>query len=212
MTPPGQCMPMSRTKYSVLEHPFRGLPLSSTETQISDVVVLQMTHTNQAGGTKSTKRDVLWVECKAPSKDQPYQWNNVMEEAVARLNVAHPTRSLFLILNVGLEWIMFYWDPINPAPAGQHLRLVDASGRHHWDVDPRMRLVQAAGIQYTVGEDPITNGVIYPDRAKTIDCITTDVSNGQPVLKYQNDLIFLEQCLVHISGANFVGNNDPSFV
>lgn len=171
-----------------------------------------MINTNQAGGTQKTKRDALWVECKAPSKDQPYQWNNVLDEAVTRLHVAHSTRNIFLILNVGLEWIMLYWDPQNPAPAGQNLRLVDAQGRPRWDVDRRVRPIQAAGLQYTFGGDPITNGVIYPDRAKTIDCITTAVANGQMVLAYQNDLVFLEQCLVQIAGANFQGNNDPTFV
>lgn len=135
-----------------------------------------------------------------------------MDEAVTRLNVAHSVRNFFLILNVGLEWMIFYWDPTNPAPPGQHLRIVDGSGRNLWDVDPGVRPVQTTGLQFILGGYPITNGAIYTDRAKTINCYSTAVSGGQPVLRYQNDLNFLEHCLMHIGGANFAGNNDPSFV
>jgi hypothetical protein len=177
-----------------------------------DFLVLERLHTiTPPTPCQVSKRDMFWVECKASSQDKPHQWSNAIEEAVERLNAAHPDRNIYLILNVGLKWIIFYWNPTNPAAAGQNLHIMDAAGQPRWSVDPRVRPAQNGGIQFIFGGDPITNGIIHTERAKTIDCITTDLSGGQTVLKYQNDLTFLENCLAHIGGANFVGQNDPSF-
>ncbi|KAH8788349.1 hypothetical protein F5883DRAFT_514081 [Diaporthe sp. PMI_573] len=167
--------------------------LASPSLQMLDFLVLEKLHTiTPPTPCQVSKRDMLWVECKASSQAKPHQWSNAIEEAVERLNAAHPDRNIYLILNVGLKWIIFYWNPTNPAAAGQNLHIMDAAGQPRWSVDPRVRPAQNGGIQFIFGGDPITNG-------------------GQTVLKYQNDLTFLENCLAHIGGANFVGQNDPSF-
>lgn len=93
--------------------------------------------------------------------------------------------------------------------------MMDATGHEQKlrDVSPSVSPVETAGtgIQVGRGEDLIENGIIYTDRAKTIDCITTTVVNGDTVLKYQDDLIFLEHCLLNMTGEKFVGDNESDF-
>lgn len=43
---------------------------------------------------RSVKRDILWVECKAPNHDSPGLWADLMLEAVERLEDAHPDRNV----------------------------------------------------------------------------------------------------------------------
>lgn len=134
------------------------------------------------------KRDIIWVECKASSGNQPGDWSEVMSDAIAKLHSAHPTRSLYLILNVGTEWLIFYWDPTNPAPAGEQMRMTDADGTTIWDVDPRAR--PPPGINaYHIGPDNVVNTTL----ARSLDCFTMTQVAKQPKLAYQNDLDFLEQ-------------------
>lgn len=138
-----------------------------------------------------------------------------MEQAVTRLNRLHPTQKVYFILSLGLRWMMFCWDPLNPAPSGKNLRMMDASGHEQKprDIDPCVRPVQTAGVTQVIhGQDLIENGMIYTDRAKTTDCITTAIVNGETVLKYQDDLNFLEHCLLHVAGVKFVGDNESDYI
>lgn len=133
-------------------------------------------------------RDIIWVECKASSGDQVGDWKEVMSDAVGKLHSAHPTGPLYLILNVGTEWLIFYWDPTNPAPAGEQLRMVADDGTTVWDVDPRVR--PAPGINaYHIGPDNVVNTTL----ARSLDCFSMILALSQPKLAYQNDLDFLEE-------------------
>lgn len=106
--------------------------------------------------------------------------------------------------------MLFDWNPLNPAPSEQKLRMIYTLGQKLQEVDPRVRPVQTAG-NSVHGGDLIENGVIYTYRAKTMVCISTAVVNGRRVLEYQRDLYFFEHCLAHVAGGQFVGNDDPSF-
>ncbi len=59
------------------------------------------------------RRDFLWVECESADKDTPDGWKDFIGEAVTRLDSAHPTRELFVVLAIGLKWIYLAWDPLN---------------------------------------------------------------------------------------------------
>ncbi|KAF2258232.1 hypothetical protein CC78DRAFT_479405, partial [Lojkania enalia] len=52
------------------------------------------------------KRDYLWVECKKATLDRPSSWKNVLEEAVIRLNSAHPNLNVFLIIAIGTKCML----------------------------------------------------------------------------------------------------------
>ncbi|KAK4222178.1 hypothetical protein QBC38DRAFT_375613, partial [Podospora fimiseda] len=54
-----------------------------------------------------------------------------------RLDSSHYQRQLILILAVGIYWLPFLWDPISPAPVGQHLQVLQHNGIP--DIDPRFR-------------------------------------------------------------------------
>ncbi|KAH8756336.1 hypothetical protein F5883DRAFT_468673, partial [Diaporthe sp. PMI_573] len=163
---PGQVPPNQSTFYDVIVQPYRGIPLDDNWKTRPDVVTVRIHQAIQLQGGQVTEvnRDLIWVECKAPSKDQPSEWKKVMNEAVKRLDMAHPTRPLFLILNVGLKWLIFYWNPTNPAVAGQHLRIINAAGTEAWDVDPRIHA--PPGIN---GGHIDQNNVIHATRAKSLD-------------------------------------------
>ncbi|KAG8169390.1 hypothetical protein KVR01_000135 [Diaporthe batatas] len=204
---PNQLATGRATMYHVLVQAYRGLPADENHLKKPDAVTVQVDHVVQAGalgGYDEFKRDVLWVECKAPSKDKPGEWNVVMREAVARLHVAHNTRRLYIILNVGLEWLPFYWDPINP---GNALTIKASAGHQDFPVDPRIRPTP----NFPTGHIG-ANGVIHTNLAKTLDCFTTTTTPQGTFLAYQNDLNDLEAFLQVVMTHNgYNGLNDPSF-
>lgn len=208
---PGQVPPNQSTFYDVVVQPYRGIPLDDNWKTRPDVVTVRIHQAiqQQGGQVAKVNRDLISVECKAPSKDQPSEWKNVMNKAVKRLDMTHRTISLFLILNVGLKWLIFYWNPTNPAVAGQHLRIINAAGTETWDVDPRIHA--PPGIN---GDHIDQNNVIHATRAKSLDCFSlTQQAGGLPVLAYQNDLNFLENCVnVMMNHQGYVGWNNPEFV
>lgn len=52
-------------------------------------------------------RDFLWIECKAAMEDTPSRWKNALVEAATRLDTAHLTRAVFLIIAIGWKTINF---------------------------------------------------------------------------------------------------------
>lgn len=204
---PGQVPPSQSAFYDVTVHPYHGPPLGLNCKTRPDVVTARILQTFQQGGqVDEVKRDIIWVECKPPEEDQPNEWSLIMDEATDRLHVAHPTRSLWLILNIGLKWLIFYWDPANPAAAGQNLRIINAADTETWGVDPRIRPPPGIDAGYID-----QNNVVHVTQANTLDCFSlTQQGGGPPVLAYQNDLNFLENCIdiiMHHQG--YVGWNDP---
>lgn len=180
--------PSQGTYYDVIVQPYRGIPMAANWKHRPDVVTVRINHVIQMPAVTELKRDILWVECKAPSRDRPSEWKEVMREAVTRLNVAHPTNELFLILNVGMEWMIFYWDPINPLPAGQELTITSHAANTTWPMDPRVHPPP------NIPAGHITNRSIDTTRAKTLDCFTlTQNANNQTVLAHQADLNFLSR-------------------
>lgn len=198
--------PSQGTYYDVIVQPYEGIPTAVSWRHTPDVATVRVNHVIQVPAVTRHKRDILWVECKAPSEDQPSDWRDVMREAVTRLSVIHPTTELFFILNVGMEWMVFYWDPTNPLPAGQELTITSHAASMTWTMDPRVRPPP------NIPSDHITNRSIATTRAKTLDCFTlAQNADNQMVFAHQADLDFLEQIIITVANHHYTGQNDPFF-
>ncbi|KAJ2898297.1 uncharacterized protein MKZ38_004022 [Zalerion maritima] len=118
----------NKKQYQILREAYRGLPPAAPYGVKPDVIVVRLQNIQQLPGQppQSNERDILWIECKAPSLDVPHEWNRVLNEAVGRLDVAHPTRRVYLILAIGLKWMPFLWDPVAPTlnPQGSPLNIL----------------------------------------------------------------------------------------
>jgi hypothetical protein len=168
-----------------------------------DVIVIRVTVAQP--GTE-VARDVLWVECKAPIHRRPHGWNMVMREAVDRLEVAHPDRNIFLILAIGIEWMMFEWVPTNLGASP--LQIIAHNQNEAWDVDPRIRLVAAAGPNFLIQTNPNRPpDLIDTSGAHSLDYWTMD-STGQRPLNLAS-MQRLEACLAHVQGAQYNGPANP---
>ncbi|KAI3392197.1 hypothetical protein diail_6088, partial [Diaporthe ilicicola] len=100
-------------------------PESDPGDKIPDVVTsqrkriqtVQMRTLGSGSGAGQThnKRDIVWVECKAPNLGKAQNWNQLMGQIIDRLMVAHGTpatqpdglgqRKVYFILATGLKWM-----------------------------------------------------------------------------------------------------------
>lgn len=147
--------------------------------------------------------NILLVKCNPPKGDAiQSQWISAMQTTEAHLGAAYQDRPLYFILAVGLHWLPFYWDPIDPRPAGQVLKMKedgaevecggkDASGWYF--VVPEVRPPPGVDAGHVDAD-----GVVRTDRARSLDCITVVeplVAGEMPRLANQADLDFLEEFL-----------------
>lgn len=180
-------------KYLVRREAHRELPPAAASTHRPDVAVVEI-GTPQPGPDwllRSKKRDILWVECKAPDADQPRVWRDVLNEAAERLSHAHPDRNVWLIVASGLEWMVFYWDP--NALRAQPLQIKSANGQELWSLDPRINVAPVAGQRHYDVANPT---IINTAAANSLDFWTMSPPNAQGEVLPQNlgsCLLFLEQ-------------------
>ncbi|KAI9152175.1 hypothetical protein HJFPF1_09400 [Paramyrothecium foliicola] len=102
--------------YRITRESYRGQPPTRPDSQKPDVLVTRaIQNAPVAPGQRPTvlNREILLIECKAAGHIASHGWKTVMEEAVTRLNDAHPTRALFVLLAVGMFWLPFAWEPQN---------------------------------------------------------------------------------------------------
>lgn len=152
------------------------------------------------------RRDILWVECKAPSHDAPNEWNAVIKEATERLAIAHPTRNVWLILATGLKWIVLYWNPLAP-PLNPPLAVLKAVGNDTWDIDGRLHLPALPGHNLPFVHNVQGLGqVIVPSTASSLDFWS--VANNQPL--HVNDMILLEAIFTAVQAGVYPAQNPPS--
>ena len=175
------------------------------EDQRPDVIVIRVTVAQP--GTE-VGLDVLWVGFKAPSHRKAHGWNEVMREAVDRLEVAHANRNVFLILAIGIEWMMFEWVPIPTNPGGgrgfQSSHLTKQTLGMSMAEYVMLLLPVQASLQTRIG--PHTH-LIYTSVAHSLDYWITD-STGQRLLN-QSSIQRLETCFAHIQGAQYNGPPNP---
>lgn len=179
-------------KYLVRRDAYRGPP-AAPSSQKPDVVVVELA-TPQVGPDglpRSRKRDILWVECKAPERDQPGAWKTVLNEATKRLNAAHPTRNVWLIVASGLKWMVFYWDP--STVRAQPLQVKSAQAGLYWPLDPRINIAPGLPGQRHIDPNGIT---IHTEAANSLDFWTPapPVPGQAPrPMNLHSCLLFLEQ-------------------
>ncbi|KAI0413568.1 hypothetical protein F5X98DRAFT_351839 [Xylaria grammica] len=145
-----------------------------------DILVIRITMAMAPPGPypHGIYRDCVWIECKAPNLDLPRGWRLVMKQAITRLEVAHPNRRLYLLLAIGLRWMMFVWDPtVQRDQNTPLLEIVMADAQETWSVDSR--------VYHIHGERYMTQAVdgrmiVDTDRAHTLNYWDLD-AHGNPI-------------------------------
>ncbi len=209
--PPGQ------RYYAIDRERYRGVPPAVPSAVKPDLVVVRMHEVVNPPNPPANQyapnmpdivsRDVLWVECKAPNHDAPASWNTLIFEAAGRLAHAHPRRMLFLIVAVGLKWMIFKWDPSSNQP----LQLQAHNVNDVWNVHPFVSYDSTiAGQRHVVPRtNPQVADTIDTRRAYSLDFWTVDQTTGQP--RNMPACQLLERCLRHIQATHFVGDNPDLF-
>jgi len=153
-------------RWNVMREAYRGLMPINPSQRKPDVAVVAHFTVPPAGHIFNLQhRDSLWVECKAPNKDTPSEWKNLVNEAVVRLNNSHPTRQLFLIFAIGIKAMVFLWDPVTPAVPGAVGLFIRGHG-HIWALDRRILPINAS--QWC----NVATGEVDPSQALVLDCWT----------------------------------------
>ncbi|KAK1770795.1 hypothetical protein QBC33DRAFT_597252 [Phialemonium atrogriseum] len=120
---PTQSVVLLGDRYSVVREPYRrpvGAQGQDDDEHLPQVRpdVVTVRHHNiqpqQGIAPLATERDVLWIECKAPIHNSPFEWKNLMFEATHRLAISYSPRKVYFILAIGLKWMPFVWDPTMP--------------------------------------------------------------------------------------------------
>ncbi|KAK3937052.1 hypothetical protein QBC46DRAFT_268412, partial [Diplogelasinospora grovesii] len=183
-------------------------------------------------GQRAEERDVLWIECKAPTRDRPGAWKDAIDEVVGRLAAAHPDRMVFLIIAVGLKWMPFVWNPelnIALATAQQQgqaqlaanlqaqvdqvspLRVVMSNRQEVWDLDPRLHMIDPTTLLHQRHVLRNAQGELFIDTtaAYTLDYWTLDQNTSQPA--YQGDAQLLENLFTVVQNTAYNTPNLPEF-
>ncbi|KAH6850966.1 hypothetical protein B0I37DRAFT_372885 [Chaetomium sp. MPI-CAGE-AT-0009] len=190
-------------RFSIGRETYRGAP-GMPSGHRPDVIVVRINNVQQEIGQRPTaiERDILWIDCMAPAHLQPSGWHTLLGAAVERLASAHPNREVFMILAVGMEWMPFMWDPINPLSAGQTLQLLKDDNQLWDDVDPRIVPVPMQNQRFINGR------IIDSKQAYTLNYWDAD-GNGNII--HLADLQLLEALFDMIRSRIFIGVNPASF-
>lgn len=204
-------------RYEIDREAYRGLPPVGGFQHKPDVVVVRISNVQQAQAGQrptSVKRDLLWVECKAPDHSAPNGWKNVMEEALVRLEHAHGRnasggpRRVFFVLAIGMFWMPFLYDPTQPANSNPTpLHILKADG-NVWTVHSDVYAVPGlAGATHIFAAQ---NGALLVDtrRAYCLDYWSID---QQQNVRYAAELQLLETFLLNVQATPVAGVNPPSF-
>ncbi|KAK3996579.1 hypothetical protein QBC44DRAFT_231736 [Cladorrhinum sp. PSN332] len=187
--------------YHVACQPYRGRTNNPSEKKPDVVVVLFDNILNAPGRRQFSRRDLLWIECKAPGSTAPNKWNSVLGEAVLRLQVFHPDRQVFLILAIGTEWLPFLWDPVTlPQVPLQMLQSNQRTGLT-WTIDHRIRPFPANF--YMIG-----NSHIDSQQSFTLNHWDLDAANVPVNLA---ELQLLEHVFAVIQAFNYQGTTIQNY-
>lgn len=205
-------------RYEIDREAYRGLPPDQPWQHKPDVVVVRLTNVQQQPGQRPTsvKRDLLWVECKAPTQNAPHGWKDVMGEAMGRLEQAHGRnanggpRKVYFVLAIGMFWMPFVYDPTLPQGSNQTpLNILKADGQNTWPVHEDVYPINL-GPGATPHIIAAPNGSLFVDtrRAYSLDYWTLD---QQGAVLHLNELQLLELFITAVQNAQYTGVNPPSF-
>lgn len=206
--------------YWIRRDAYRGMPPDEPSTHKPDVVVVRLSQPQVLGPDglyREVNRDILWVECKAPCHDEPGKWKKVIEEATERLKSAHPNRNVWLIVAIGLKWMVFYWDPSNSRTTSSHLAVMASNESSGWAVDPDIRVpppplnpqVPAINVQAPGGYVNTAAGVIRSQNAYSLD-FWTMAPNQPGQLANLQGLQLLEDVFRAVQGDAYSGPANPA--
>lgn len=150
-----------------------------------------------------------------------------MNQAVTRLDNAHPNRRVFLILTTGLKWMPFLWDPPNQAAGMQQLPNANPQGlaflmdrqaypnRQDWLCDTRIRQIPQNLLpnQAHISNQAIPNGQLAAGR------LAIDTTRAYSIQFWDNannlanvpQLQYLENLLLMVRGQQFNDANPTNF-
>ncbi|KAH8717011.1 hypothetical protein GQ44DRAFT_762436 [Phaeosphaeriaceae sp. PMI808] len=158
------------------------------------------------------EREYLWVECNKAALDTPCGWKDALEEAAIRLNAAHASHDIFLIIAIGTKCMLLVWNPLNTIQQPQLSIQSNQAGMEGapppiWQADPRVKFIQGAR-----WADQLT-GRVDTSQAYKLGCSTmtpVDLPGGdqEQVLACGNEMGLIEAYLVGISNM-VVGDNGP---
>jgi hypothetical protein len=128
-----------------------------------------------------------------------------LNEAVVRLAVAHPTRRVYPILAIDLEWMPFLRDPVAPTlnPQGSPLNIMKDNRRDTWQADPRIHMISLEnlmGQRHVISTNNVDTRLAY-----SLDFWTLDQNGTAP----QNiaDLNLLGSLFTPIQNTTYQGQN-----
>ncbi|KAH7130721.1 hypothetical protein B0J11DRAFT_613296 [Dendryphion nanum] len=191
---------------------YRG-PANAPSTIKPDGLVIRIRPLN-ATSSQNTKRDFLWVEVKPASHNTPGGWKDLLGETATRLISAHPTRTVFVLLVVGVRYMVMIWDggnsmAPNPVPTIIHPATAPFTP---WPIDNRFKFPMVVAYYNQV------SGIINTRAAASLDSETVYPAGQKPpgrgnldVLRYEADLATLEQFLITIQQMPLAGNNPGHF-
>jgi len=197
-------------RWAIDREAYRGYPPlgpSNTKPDLVAVKIIQIFPGQPDLLPRINSRDFLWIECKAATEDTPSGWKNALAEAATRLDTAHPTRAVFLIIAIGWKTVNLLWDPTNDLqpPQRPQIYIRPVNYGQPWLIDQRIK-----GIAGFSSVNAIS-GEFNPDRVLKLDCFSTIIENGRPILTNQNDLRTIEKFLVYIRDSALQGFNPAIF-
>ncbi|KAI5925542.1 hypothetical protein F4810DRAFT_717882 [Camillea tinctor] len=191
-------------RWETVREAYRGTARAPSDFR-PDIITIKFVSTGVPGHFR--ERDYLWIECKASSRDHPFEWKTSMREAIAKLNGAHPDRELLLLLAVGHKWMWFFWDPNHTLRSGQPLCMATANGAS-WRIDGRIK--QPNNVPWVDSRGRINT----PD-AMSIDMWSTVTvghgANAEQRIANWRGLEMLEEFLVAIRATPLLGFNPAHF-
>lgn len=186
-----------------IRHPYRNWPIK-THLHKPDAVVMRIgALPNRVPGQppRTQFRDIIWIENKAPKHEQPGHWIDVLNEAVIRLQGGHANRAVYLVLSIGIKWMIFKWNPTqlsNPP-----LAMTFQNGTQVAALDARISLPTFHGVAPRYAWVAQQTGATYIEStdAYSLDFWTPDTPSLQ----------FLECCFHSILQETFSGMNPPEW-
>ncbi|KAK2748712.1 hypothetical protein FQN57_000293 [Myotisia sp. PD_48] len=200
-------------RWAIDREPYRGLPAAPHMIR-PDIAAIRLSydplHPYTFGRKPVTRsRDYIWVECKAPDPSTPAAWKNVLYEVITRLQSAHPTRVIILMIGVGLKFMYFIW---LPGAAQPPLNVLKDDGTTFWPLDPRIQPLTTADPWLSARQvGNLWVNLVNPKDALSLDTWSPSPNVGFQLL-HQNDHHQLENLLRRVLVVPLPGTtNSPHF-
>jgi hypothetical protein len=120
------------------------------------------------------------------------------------LDIAHSTRTVYLIIAIGWKCAIFVWDPTNDLHRPQ-IYIRPANNGQPWLIDQRIKGIANSSWVNTI------SGQFNPAGVMKLESFLTIIENGRTALANQSSLNLIEPFLVHIQNIALQGLNPAVF-